>query len=328
MNAFLSTAILLAGLTQASSGPVIVSGNSQAYTPSTGWVSSPSASNAPVVASTVSVSGDNLIGTPLSVSQEYAHANVLVVPTPDLPPARVADLTQDLSVMCRIFGTSVPFTASGKPPVRPVRDDVFYGIVLGPMTRGAQALYLDGYGALFFLNVDYPLAPTEAQEQAQTQTPEPADPVWARTVREMSGQAEEEPQTARNAPMYSAQRVEDLRQAIIKTLVHGSNIRMRPQDVITLVVGELDNKRSNFRVLPTIRFDLATTGFVAATASRSQPATRSPAATLLILHVAKADVDAFAKNQLTLEQFTKKVQALFSSSVANAREPTPAGTRR
>ncbi len=333
MNAILSTAILLAGLTQASSGAATQRSDLQVSGP--GWASTQSASQAPVVASTVALSGDNLIGLPLSLSQEYTRDNVLVVPTPDLPPASVADLTQDLAVMCRIFGTSVPFTTSGKPAVRPARnDDVFYGIVIGPMTRGAQALYLDGYGALFFLHVDYPLVPTEPQEQTQAKTPESTDTVWTRTVQEMTGQAGDEQPTARNAPTYDARRVEELRQALLKTLVHGANIRMRPQDLVTLVVGDLDdNKRPNFRVWPALRYGLATTGASAPAAGQSQPLTRPPTAALLILRVTKADVDAFAKKQLTLDQFTEKVQILLSPAVSSTpttstTPPTPVGTRR
>ncbi len=334
MNVFLSTAILLAGLTQASSGTVAQRSDFQVSEPRAEWAITQSASNTPVVASTVAVSGDNLLGLPLSIAQEYTRDNVLVVPTPDLPPASVADLTQDLTVMCRIFGTSVRFTTSGKPPVRPARnDDVFYGIVLGPMTRSAQALYLDGYGALFFLHVDYPLVPTEPQEQAQAKTPESTDTVWTRTVQEMSGQAEDERQTARKIPTYDARRVAELRQALIKTLVHSANIRMRPRDVITVVVGDLDdNKRPNFRVWPALRYGLATTGSGAPTAAQSQPATRPATAPLLILWVTKTDVDAFAKKQLTLEQFTEKVQVLFTPTMSTAAAtsttpPTPVGRR-
>ncbi len=332
MNAFLSTAILLAGLAQASSDTVAQRSDFQVSEPRAGWAITPSASNAPVVASTVAMSGDNLIGLPLSIAQEYTRDNVLVVPTPDLPPGSVADLTQDLTVMCRIFGTSVPFTSSGKPPVRPAGNDVFYGIVIGPMTRGAQALYLDGYGALFFLHVDYPLVPTEPQEQAQAKTPESTDTVWTRTVQEMSGQAGDEPQTTRKTPMYDARRVEELRQALIKTLVHTANIRMRPQDRITVVAGDLDdNKKPNFRVWPALRYGLATTESSASGASQSQPTTRPSTTSLLILRVTKADVDAFARKQLTPDQFTEKVQVLFTPTISTAATsttpPTPVGTR-
>ena len=321
MNAFLSTAILLAGLTQASSSTATGSGHSQASSSGTGWAITQSASNAPVVTSTIAVSGDNLIGLPLSIAPDYTGANVLVVPTSDLPPASVADLTQDLTVMCRLFAKSVPFTTTGKAPIRPARNnDVFYGLVLGPMTRGAQALYLDGYGALFFLHVDYPLVPTEPQEPAQPKTAESTDTVWTRTVQELTGQPGDEQQTARNTPTYDARRVEELRQALIKTLVHCANIRLRPLDLVTLVVGDLDdNRRPNFKLWPALRSGLATTGSsAAAPASPAQPATRPPTAALLILRVAKADVDAFAKTQLTLDQFTQKVQVLFSPSASSA----------
>jgi hypothetical protein len=53
----------------------------------------------------------------------------------------------------------------------------------------------------------------------------------------------------------------------------------------------------------------------------------------MILRVTKADVDAFAKSQMMLGEFTQKVQVLFSPSGAGtpatpATGPTPVGTRR
>ncbi len=321
MSPLVSIFIVLAGLTGASSGVAVRPQSSQ---PANVAVSvSPSA----VVSSNIDIISDPFL-------PDQAQENVLVVPTPDLPVESLADLTEDLSVMCRIFDKSLPPAGSGF--AYGDRGDSLRWVI-GQQGRGTQGLYLDGYGALFFVRVDYPLAPTDKQDATQAQPKESVDSVWSQTVREMSGQAAEEPQGSRNAPAYDAQKVENLKKTLVKTLAHASNIRMRrPQDAITLVVGALDETRS----WGSGRRPGRTTGISGSWGVPGQPGTgavraaaRNPAGALLILRVTKADVDAFAKNQLTLIQFTDKVEILFSPSIsgtpaAPATGPTPVSTRR
>ncbi len=118
--------------------------------------------------------------------------------------------------------------------------------------------------------------------------------------------------------MYDSQRVENLKKTLIKTLAHASNIRMRrPQDVITLVVGALDETRSwgpGRRPGPMTggggSWSTLTLGQPEAGSARA--AVRNPAGALLVLRVTKADVDALAKGQLTPAQFAEKVQSLWA----------------
>ena len=323
MNPLVSILIMLAGLTGASSGVVVRQQSSQpANVP---------ISVAPVAGSTVSISGD-VIGDPFL--PEQAQENVLVVPAPDLPADSLADLTEDLSIMCRIFDKSVPAAGGSVGFAYGDRADSLRWVI-AQQGRGTQGLYLDGYGALFFLRVDYPLAPAEKQDAGQAKPKESVDSVWSQTAREMSGQPGDEPQDARNAPAYDAQRVENLKKTLVKTLAHASNIRMRrPQDAITLVVGALDDVRvSAYGRSRSAGWGTARISPVRPGAIQQSAMIRHPATAILILRVTKADVDAFAKSQLTLAQFTERVQILFSPSISSepatsATGPTPVGTRR
>lgn len=317
MNPLASTLIVLAGLASASSGVAVRPSSQSANVP---------ISVAPVAGGTVSIAGE-IVGDPFL--PEQAQENVLVVPTPDLPAENQAELTEDLSIMCRIFDKSVP-AGGGVGFAYGDRVDSLRWVI-GQQSLGTQGLYLDGYGALFFLRVDYPLAPTEKEGAGQTRPKESVDSIWSQTARELSGQPQDEAQSPRNAPAYDAQKVENLKKTLIKTLAHASNIRMRrPQDVITLVVGAWGD--SGGFAYGRYR----STGWGAsAIAPRSGAATppsaaRNPTAALLILRVTKADVDAFAKSQLTPAQFTEKVQILFSPGVSSepAASAAPANTRR
>jgi hypothetical protein len=314
--------IVLAGLTSAFSGA--------AARPTLSQPANVPISAAPVAGSTVSISGE-VIGDPFL--PEQTQENVLVVPTPDLPAENQAELTEDLSIMCRIFDRSVPAAGGAVGFAYGDRVDSLRWVI-GQQSRGTQGLYLDGYGALFFIRIEYPLVPTEKEDTGQAKPEEPVDSVWSQTAREMSGQPRDEPQSDRNAPGYDSQKVENLKKTLVKTLAHASNIRMRrPQDVITLVAGAWSDSRGS------VYGRYRSTGWSASAtaprpgAAKPPSAARNPTAALLIMRVTKADVDAFAKSQLTLAQFTEKVQILFSPSVStepatSATGPTPARTRR
>jgi len=333
MNSFLSTLILLAGLTEASSGTAS-SINYPASTSRDAQTAQQLPEQAMVfqqlqqqlTSEQVGAGTHRFIGEPFL--PEQAQENVLVVPMPDLPAESLADLTEDMTVMCRIFDKSLTPTRASTGFAYGSQGDVFR-FAAGQQTRGTQGLYLDGYGALFFVHVDYPLLPMEPQEPSQAKAKESADTVWSATVKEMSGQPGEDQQAARSAQTYDPQKVENLKKAAIKTFAHASNIRMRrPQDVVTLVVGALDDDRaSDYRRSSTARFGTSATSPVRPGTGKSQPAARNSAAALLVLRVTKADVDAFAKGQLTPAQFTEKVQSLWSPTDQGAlATPTTATT--
>jgi hypothetical protein len=315
MNPFLSTLVLLAGVTGASSG--IISQQSD-YQVSTSR--SPLSTAQPQVAtSTVIMSGDSFAFDPSVAGQ--AQENVLVVPMPDLPAESVADLTEDLTVMCRIFGKAVPAQRTGAAFATGSGGDLFRYYTLGQ--RSPQALYLDGYGALFFIHVDFPLVPTEPREPAETKPQEPVDSVWAQTIEEMSGRQKDKPGPGQAAETYDPQKVENLKKTLVKTLAHASNLRMRrPQDVVTVVVGAVEEGKAS----SSSRSRGAGAGLYGATSSTARLAKAPPAAALLVLRVTKAEVDAFAKGQLTPAQFAEKVQILWSPAAVSAPAAGPAPT--
>jgi hypothetical protein len=314
MNLLLTTLVLLGGLTQNSG-----SAGTSVNTPQ-------SLSNSQVV-TTITTNEDGLIGDPFLPAQ--SQETVLVIPTPDLPAGSVADLTEDLAVMCRIIDKSLtPARASGNFAYGTGGDGLRYSFgSFGPRAQGTQGLYLDGYGALFFVPVDYPLVPTEPQEPAQAKAKDAADTVWSATVKVMTGQPGEQ-QSARPAPAYDPQKVDNLKKAAINTLAHASNIRMRrPQDVVTLVLGPLDDSRSwerSGRRGPRMGTSSSRGVFGQAGAGTARATPGKPTSALLVMRVTKADVDAFAKGQLTAAQFAEKVQTIstpVNSGAAAAPQP-------
>jgi len=318
MNAFLSTLVLLTALTQSSNG-IISQPVYQLSTRNTVQTASQPQPAAPVQAVEGTAFADVASLWGEQPSWERARETVLVIPSPDLPADRLEELTADLVVMSRIFDKSLlPARVSLS---RNADTGQIFSYVMGRQTSAAQGLYLDGYGVLFFLQIDYPLVPTQEQEEEQSPPQEPGDPVWSQTMEEMSGRQEGRIQTGQARESYDPQRVDSLKRTLIKTLVHAANIRTpRPQDLVTVVIGALDDSTAYYSTRSTgTRY--ATPGIGSAISSRGS-STRSSGRTatsmapapagVMILHVAKSDVDAFAKGQLTLAQFTEKVRTLWS----------------
>jgi hypothetical protein len=257
---------------------------------------------------------------------EQACEAVLVVPTPELSPQSLAQITEDMTVMCHILDKAVAPTLLARYAIR------YQGMAPRALDDGAQTqgLYLGGYGALFFLQVDFPLRP--AQPEPTPSPGEPAaDPLWSQTVEELRGSPAAGRPTMAPVPPYDAQKVENLKSILAKSLRHAANMRLASaQDVITLVVGPQEG---------AIRFSISgagpnpqtTYGYYSDRRSRVELRLNGGAppesTTALVLRVSKADVDAFAQGTLTLDQFTGKVQFLWSwASPRPAPAPAPSQT--
>jgi len=235
-----------------------------------------------------------------------ALQTVFVVPGPHLPVESLVQITEDMAVMCRILDKAIA-------PVRTPSDTAGAVDVLNrqsPYGRSqTQGLYLDGYGALFFVEVGFPLT-RPPQEQEQPDTGQPGDAVWSQTVDELKGVPPR--QSRPRVPAYDAQRVESLKTALVKSLRHAANVRVHgAQDRIALVVMTRWQSGSSAYVGSGRGF--RSTGWMEQAGSMSSD--------VLVLGTTKVDVDAFAKGDLTLEQFTEKVNTL-RSWTGSAQQPT------
>ncbi len=229
---------------------------------------------------------------------------VFVVPGPELASEGIAQITEDLAVMCRIFDKATVWAGRMFPGQTAATIPVdLSGIEISENRVRTQALYLDGYGAVFFLPVDFPLA-APPEEQAPAKTESSGDPVWSQTANELRGAPQGPPRAA--APQYDAQKVENLKAALIGTLRHAANLRTHgANDVINIVVTTRQNQAMGRGELL-----FQQRGLTAITSTEEQ--TVAPAPTVLILRATKADVDATVKGGLNPEQFTAKVQILKS----------------
>lgn len=257
--------------------------------------------------------------------EDQARETVLVVPGPDLLPEVIPNVAEDLTVMCRIFDKALhPSGRSTGRSAYPRTGDVpLFGRLLAAQSARTQGLYLDGYGAVFFVQADFPLVAPPREKEA-VKTDESADRVWSQTMNELRGQQEPADDTE-TGPAYDAQKVDNLKTLLVKTLRHAANLRVHAQDRITIVVGHPASASSPGLVQMQIRnrFGQDPRSLVPIRDHRGPDAAEADPAATLVLRAAKADIDDLAAGKLTADQFAAKVQMFWSAGASQPAEPAP-----
>lgn len=252
--------------------------------------------------------------------------SVLVIPSDQMKIENLAAINEDMNVMSRIFdkklGQSDVFTARGR---------LFTGFnpFLFGGNRTTEAIYLEGYGALFLVKVNMLLsAPPEAPQEEKTEK-EDADPLWA----EVRSDLYEPEQVGRrksddgSEEKYDAEKVEDLKTNLIKTLKHATNIRgLEPEQLVILTIIGSGNQSDNMYT----EYYTYGRGSGARAGRGSRRTVTVPDVeedsllpTVLTICAKKSDIDAFAKGQLDYDQFLQRI-GIFKS-YARAGQQTSLG---
>lgn len=158
---------------------------------------------------------------------------VLVIPDSDLKPKDLDALTQDLLVMSHILDERF----KGSRMIKGVFTD--FGDFFGRDNRSTEAIYLQGYGVVFLMEVNFAFSPPlKPEEQEDEEAAEQVDPTWQRARQQIFA-----PTTPRPGMSgFSGQgpglvKFDQLKKELIETLKHAANIRnLRPDEWIILTV--------------------------------------------------------------------------------------------
>jgi hypothetical protein len=278
---------------------------------------------------------------PTAVSRSSSSSRkVLVIPNTEVKTEELVAITQDLQVMSHIFHKI--FT--GPRLIEGIFKD--YGYFFGRGSRATEAVYLQGYGVLFLMEVNIPLSsPPKAKEQEKDENTQKPDSVWNQAKQEIF-HTSPYPSTRAVDPTerYDAEKVEELKSRLIKALKHAANMKnLEPNELIILTVigkgssysgdpysgggyniseyerGSAENAVRNYR--------RSRSPYSATRSTRG--GTGSASSTVLTIRAKKSDVDAFAKGDLDYDKFREKVQVLtypyFGSKIVR---PTPSRIMR
>ncbi len=252
---------------------------------------------------------------------------VLVIPSAEIKAEDVAAITEDMNVMSRIIEKNLE-----QARVAPARSG-FFALNHDPLVTllggggTIESMYLQSYGALFLMRMDFPLsAPPAVEEEKPAEKEAQSDPVWQEMRREMY-EPQEAARGSRKEPeqKYDAEKVENLKTTLIKALKHAANIRSLKSDESVILTVTGSSKSSGGRMVPihsrTASLvqrnqvvvqekagDGTATAGVIATPSSDQTTYFSP--TALVIRAKKSDIDEFAKGTLDADQFRQRVQVL------------------
>jgi len=260
--------------------------------------------------------------TPVAVSvwpsERSSAGAVLVIPSTDMKSDDILAIMEDTSIMSRIFDKSL-----GQQRLiltRTTGEDIFLRSNPSSLpwfssqrSSVTEAMYLEGFGSLFLIGVDFPLsAPPKVQEEKPE---EGVDTVWRDTKTAIYNPDEAVRRRVKVQPQkeYDAEKVQDLQKTIIKTLKHAANIRgLKSNEWVTVVV-----KSSAPGVIITSEIVTRSSGekspaaSTVRTSSAALPAEAAPGqATFLTIRAKKSDIDSFAKNQLDYDKFSQRVQTV------------------
>jgi hypothetical protein len=205
--------------------------------------------------------------------------------------------------------------------------------------RAVRSFYFDGFGAVFMLRVRMSLvAPDDAAESVSDRA---ADRSWEQAWRDVFGDTEEDDGPGLgdiNGANFDTNDVIRLKSALLLALKHASNIRhLKSDEMISLTVFGTSPPRSKAEIgkAPSRRTAVdnsepksdgpASEKRPETKTERARDRSRADQATVFTVRVKKRDVDAFANNDLTPEQFRQKT--VMHAYTANIFAGRPRSTR-
>src|SRR5256886_14590513 len=246
----------------------------------------------------------------------------LVICTSDADAKAQGTLEEDLAVMSRILDKTLAQKLDEDRPNR------FMGInvLFAPGSSPIRSIYLEGYGALFLLNVNFPLLPPPEKAQ-ETKEKSETDSTWEEAKREIYGQHDAWGQVGKAFKFskaggpeqeYDEKKVEDLKEGLVEALKNATNIRnLKSDETITVCVfggasaapGKAKASAKSKRVTRDERYELVLENREEGTPAQG---------TITTIRVKKSDADAFAKGKLNLDQFRKQASITTYAEIGRA----------
>lgn len=170
---------------------------------------------------------------PAAMLARSGGRKALVIPVDEINTEDLAEIKADMQVMSHILDKQFKQTRR----TQGIFTD--FGPFFGRDNRQTEATYLQGYGILFSMEVNFTFSPpTEPAAPGGEETTEPVDSTWLQARQEVfqpgapqrSGMSE--PTEERGHMM-----VEELKKELIGTLKHAANIRaLQPDEWIILTI--------------------------------------------------------------------------------------------
>jgi len=269
-----------------------------------------------------------------------AGRKVLVVPAEEVKTEELADIIEDMQIMSHILDERFKETRR----IQGVFTD--FGDFFGRDNRQTEATYLQGYGVLFSMEVNFAFTPPpKPQVQVTEQNAERVDSTWQQARQQVFSPGDSRRSRGSDSTEeYDSRMVEELKRDLITTLKHASNIRgVQPDEWVILTVIGGGRQASGFGGGGFMMGGMGgyggmmgggygvsggSSGYGGGMSGRmgggmmggmgggmggfSEPGVFSEMgvspATVLTIRAKKSDIDSYAKDEQLLEQFRRRVQ--------------------
>jgi hypothetical protein len=230
---------------------------------------------------------------------------VLVIPDEDIGTGQLLATMEDMNIMSRIIDKKLGQTHLAQEHAVHL---LYMASAFDRSASEPRSIYLDGYGALFLSKVDFPLSPApKTEEEGPT---DGFDPLWEQTKQEMYRVPEEyQPpwSSSEKVAEYDAEKVEELKRKLIRTLKHAANIR--GLDGGDWIVISITGSGRRSPATAVIRSYVDKDGkVITKTEKRATMPSESYSPTVLTIRASKSDVDEFAEGNLDFDGFRERVQ--------------------
>ena len=232
--------------------------------------------------------------------------DVLVIPAFEMGAEKIGEITEDMAVMSRILEKKLHEENEQSQMF-------FYGTSW--LGRGSRNIFIEGYGALFLMKVDFPLLPAPEAPAGEAKKEE-ADSTWEQAKRELHSPSMTSPVVVIPNPRpfggeemrkYDKEKVERFKAELIKTLKYAANIRALKNDEFAVAVVTAAGQNRGGPVSQSVA--ISTDGSTVVNQSGPEEAQGSSSGVLTI-RAKKSDIDAYSKGELSFEQFSQKVSVL------------------
>jgi hypothetical protein len=237
--------------------------------------------------------------------------NPLLIRSSDVNPKDEANLREDLAVMEHILDKALDDLPGGQAHARTAMGiDVF----VAPNSSAMHTMYIEGYGVLFVLNVGFPVLATASAAQEEKPS---GDSAWEEARQELYGQSVETQTLTVPGEEFSEEKVNRLKETLLRALKNATNIRGLGGNITVCVLGGANLVPSSTTRIWKV--DGANNG------AAPQVLTGEAAqvhGTVLTITVTKANVDAYARGELKLDDFQKRAKiSAYTASASGAGAP-------
>jgi hypothetical protein len=258
------------------------------------------------------------------ITRASTAPDVLIVPTTQVDASQFAQTAEDMRVMLQILREKTIESRSGAN--RSVLPD--YGPIFGSGGRGAQAIYIQRHAVVFALEVDFPLG-SSTEANAGPKPERGGDPVWQKARERLADSGRTGSSDETNPFNF-----DQFKENMIRALRHAANLRhLDPNELVVISVsggnrpvsssegGSLSMQGEGY-MQGGGSFNssggggyMNSSSYSSFSGGSSRGATAGPRTSgistpgsVMTIQARKADVDAFAKDQISFERFNQKVK--------------------